>query len=495
VSGLTPEDWFLTSNETSLQPAYTSGNAVSALVDGQAYLARLRDRLSAVNPRGFIHLAGWRMTPRIRLLGDLPNSPSIRDVVIDRANAGATVRLLLWFVPGSIGDFGAGHGPENLEMSQIVEGVGGDAVLDDRLPPGKFASHHQKFIILGDATSNIAFVGGIDIAPDRWDRPQHDDPLGRQRELFDGWHDVQAQVEGPAVSHLWDTFTERWNDPRDPNAAPLTVGNSPPTPILLSERPSPTGTGSCHVQVLRTFACKSQGHAPNDDNFFPFAPNGERTYEEGLVRAIDAAERFIYLEDQYFWPCRVVDTLAAAVARGVSVILVLTHRNDVEGLAPYHNFLRQSCIDQLQSADPSRVFAFHLQQNGRGGDDIYVHAKTMVIDDRYAVIGSANINRRSMTTDTEIAIAVVDSTAVASVIGDQPFQACDFAKNYRIQLWAEHLGSQIDDPLNGDGSPAGWPTTLGQQRGQALLHQVPTPRFCRPSIIPFTFMNSETICP
>src|SRR3954452_7175322 len=94
MSGLAPEDWFLPSTETSLQPAYTSGNAVTTLVDGKAYMGQLRDRLRAVNPDGFIHLAGWRMTPQIRLLGDLPNSPSISDVVTDRANAGVTIRSL-----------------------------------------------------------------------------------------------------------------------------------------------------------------------------------------------------------------------------------------------------------------------------------------------------------------------------------------------------------------------------------------------------------------
>jgi len=302
-------------------------------------------------------------------------------------------------------------------------------------------------------------------------------------------------VEGPAVSQLWDSFTERWNDPRRPNGSIFTAGNATPATIPASERPSPVGTGSCHVQVLHTYPCESRSFRPGQEDVFPFARNGERSYEFGLVKAIDAAEQYIYLEDQYLWPCRVVDALAAAAARGVTVIIVVTNNYDVEGLKPYHNFLQQMCVDQIKGTPPGRVFYYHLTQNGHGGEDIYVHAKTLVIDDRYAVIGTANINRRSMTTDTEIGIAVVDSTIDNAKIGGRSVQVCRFAREYRRQLWQEHLGIPGDDPLNADGSPRGWPNSNGQQIGHAVVHTVGEPRFCRPSFIPFNLMNSETACP
>ncbi|HKO95710.1 MAG TPA: phospholipase D family protein [Pyrinomonadaceae bacterium] len=493
MSGINPEDWFLTSNETRLQPAHTSDNTLVALVDGRGYMSTLLRRLQRTSPGGQVNVAGWRLTPQTHLLGNTANSPSIGDVVGDLVNAGVTVRSLLWFVPGTIGNFGAGHGAENLEMTQLLESLGQQAVLDSRLPSGTFASHHHKFIVVSDATGQTAFIGGIDIAPDRWDGPQHNEPNERERELFDGWHDVQAMVEGPAVRQLWESFAERWNDPRQPSSAPLTAGNS--RPELMTERPDPGATGTCHVQVLHTYPCRSVDNAlSRDEEFYPFAPAGDRSYEAGLVKAINAAEFFVYLEDQYLWPCLVVDALTAAIARGVSVICLLTNNYDVDGLRPYHNFLRQSCLDQLRSVDPSRVFAFHLQQNGRGGDDIYVHSKTLIIDDRYAVIGTGNINRRSMTTDTEIAVAVVDSDVVDSVIGGQTIQVGAFVNNYRATLWREHLGIPIEDPLNRDGSPAGWPTELAQQVNHVLVHEVPQPCFCRPSFIPFVLMNPETTC-
>lgn len=495
MSGINPEDWFLTSNETRLQPAHTSENFVSALVDGRAYMSTLLRRLQGVGSGGRVCLAGWRLTPQTHLLGNAANSPSVSEVVTNLVSSGVTVRSLLWFVPGTVGNFGAGHGAENLEMSQIVESLAQEAVLDSRLPSGAFASHHQKFIVVSDSSGHTAFIGGIDIAPDRWDSPRHDESSQRERELFDGWHDVQAMVEGPAVRQLWESFAERWNDRRPPSSVPFTAGNSRPEPIPETERPNPGAPGTCHVQVLHTYPCRSADNSllPNDE-FFPFAPAGDRSYEAALVKAINAAEFFVYIEDQYFWPCRVVDALADAVGRGVSVICLLTKNYDVDGLRPYHNFLRQSCLDQLRSVDPTRVFAFHLQQNGRGGDDIYVHSKTLVIDDRYAAIGTGNINRRSMSTDTEIAIAVVDGDVVDSAIGGEALRVGRFVKDYRAGLWGEHLGSLIEDPLNRDGSPAGWPTQANQQVNHVQVHEVPEPRFCRPSFIPFVLMNPETIC-
>jgi phosphatidylserine/phosphatidylglycerophosphate/cardiolipin synthase-like enzyme len=496
MSGTNPQDWFLPSSDVRTSPAFTSGNRVASLIDGEAYMAKLRDRLVSVGTGGYIHLAGWRLTPSVRLLGDVPNSPSISEIVTDRASAGVTVRSLLWFVPGTIGNFGASHGQENLDMTVLVEDLGEEAVLDDRLPQGAFASHHHKFVVLGDGTGDFAFIGGIDVALDRWDTASHEDAAGRQPELFEGWHDVQVEVQGPAVGQLWDSFSERWNDPRRPHGAPFTAGGASPASIPASARPaSPGQPGTCHVQVIRTYPCRSNGHAPLAPSVYPFAPQGEKTYEAALVHAIDQAEFFVYLEDQYVWPCAVVDALEDAVARGVTVILLVTNNYDVAGLRPFHNFLRHTCLEQLRAQGQSRVFVYHLRQTDEnGGQDVYVHSKTVVIDDRYAVVGTANVNRRSMTTDTEIGVAIVDADLIAGQIAGQSLQVCRFAKEYRVALWREHLGLQLDDPLRADGFPQGWPVNADSQVNHARVHAVPQPRFCRPSFIPFVLMNTETTC-
>ena len=66
---------------------------------------------------------------------------------------------------------------------------------------------------------------------------------------------------------------------------------------------------------------------------------------------------------------------------------------------------------------------------------IYLHSKTMVVDDEWATVGSANINERSIFSDPEANVAVEDHA---------------FARDLRCKLMAEHLGVAPDDPRLAD---------------------------------------------
>ena len=63
-------------------------------------------------------------------------------------------------------------------------------------------------------------------------------------------------------------------------------------------------------------------------------------------------------------------------------------------------------ISNLVRAGGSRVAVYDLENEQ--GTPIYVHAKAIVIDDVWAMVGSANLNRRSWTHDSEVACAVLD---------------------------------------------------------------------------------------
>lgn len=66
---------------------------------------------------------------------------------------------------------------------------------------------------------------------------------------------------------------------------------------------------------------------------------------------------------------------------------------------------------------------------------IYVHAKVCVVDDEWLACGSANLNRRSWTNDSELTCSVVSS---------------DLATSLRTELWTEHLSTEPAlDPLRG----------------------------------------------
>jgi phospholipase D1/2 len=75
---------------------------------------------------------------------------------------------------------------------------------------------------------------------------------------------------------------------------------------------------------------------------------------------------------------------------------------------------------------------------------VYVHSKMMIVDDRFAIIGSANINDRSLrgTRDSEICVVVEDSEMVESSMGGQKFMARKFAKDLRMKCWNHFLNGE-----------------------------------------------------
>src|SRR6201985_1582232 len=99
-------------------------------------------------------------------------------------------------------------------------------VLDGKLPIG--ACHHQKMIVIDDA---LAFAGGGDIGPDRWDTPEHldDNPrrekTRRDNKCFDSRHEVMGVVDGEAAANLGALFRDRWL-----RATGDALGPCPPVP-------------------------------------------------------------------------------------------------------------------------------------------------------------------------------------------------------------------------------------------------------------------------
>ena len=77
----------------------------------------------------------------------------------------------------------------------------------------------------------------------------------------------------------------------------------------------------------------------------------------------------------------------------------------------------------------------------------------MIVDDRHVIIGSANINDRSMngSRDSELAVYIKDTLKVDILLDSQPFKAYEFAHKLRMNLFQEHFGlpyQQVLDPLD-----------------------------------------------
>jgi hypothetical protein len=96
---------------------------------------------------------------------------------------------------------------------------------------------------------------------------------------------------------------------------------------------------------------------------------------------------------------------------------------------------RERFLEAISAGGPGKVHVYN-PLFGIDGCGTYVHAKTWIFDDRFAIIGSANCNRRSLTHDSESSAGIYDGS-------NNNVLTYTFAHRLRIKLWAHHLG--LDD--------------------------------------------------
>lgn len=455
--------WFLSRDErgnpaTDVQSdgpgpsSWSEGNLVRPLVHGAAYFARLHEELTALKAGDRVWFTDWRGDADERLL---PDGPSIGDLLAGLARAGVEVRGLVWRSHGERVSAPI-SGRSNELLGREINDAGGEVLLDQRVR--LFGSHHQKFFVIrrrDDPSRDVAFVGGLDLSHSRRDDAGHaGDPQAVTMDPRYGkrppWHDAALELRGPVVADVLAVFAERWNDPhpldrhtpyrmllqrlarmpRHPKPLPATV-------------PPPPPAGPHAVQLLRTYGVKRPP--------FPFAPGGERSIARAYEKAFARARSLIYIEDQYLWSTEVAAGIAAALKRNpdLNVIAVVPRYPDSDGRlgGPPRRIGQLRAIAMLQRAAPGRVGVFDLENSA--GTPIYVHAKICIIDDTWFTCGSDNFNRRSWTTDSELTCAVLDTTAENSGqpgTGGGHGASRPLARALRLQLWAEHLGMDKDDP-------------------------------------------------
>ncbi|KAH8146704.1 uncharacterized protein LAJ45_09387 [Morchella importuna] len=97
-------------------------------------------------------------------------------------------------------------------------------------------------------------------------------------------------------------------------------------------------------------------------------------------------------------------------------------------------------------------------------EELYIHAKVMIVDDRAAIIGSANINDRSQlgSHDSEMSIVIEDTHTITSTMDGAEYPAARFAATLRRQLWREHLGLLPPETLDASNDPNAQPPSWGE---------------------------------
>ena len=443
-------DWFLTADETGNPerglPPWSTGNAVTPLVDGSAYFARLVATVRELRAGDCLFFTDWQGDADERLC---PEGPTAAELLGDAARRGVVVKGLMWRSHSQKLSYSE---EENRQLGDDVAAAGGEVLLDQRVRRG--GSHHQKMVVLRGPGRDTAFVGGIDLCHGRRDDARHlgdpqSQPMAEEYGDHPPWHDAQLEIRGPAVAALDTTFRQRWEDPRSVDTdnplsrlkdrlrrADITPDPLPPPP------PVPEPVGSCAVQVLRTY--------PAIRPRTPYAPDGERTVARGFVKALQHARRLVFLQDQYLWSPHIARVLAAALRAepDLHMVVVVPRHPDVDGrfALPPNEVGRVQAITTCRDAAPDRVHVYDLE-NERS-TPVYVHAKVAVFDDVWAAVGSANLNRRSWSHDSELTAAVLDDTRDTRDPVDPAGRgdgARVFARDLRLGLMREHLNRAPGD--------------------------------------------------
>jgi phospholipase D1/2 len=286
-----------------------------------------------------------------------------------------------------------------------------------RLPRLYPVTHHQKIAVF-DGTRSI--LGGLDINERRWDTKRHDRPAPET------WHDVSVMVDGPVVTDIARHVADCWNDNRRRMAAlrreqmRFMPPGAPKLPMPASELPrpdAPPATAERGVKLVRTLS-------RNRRTLFGFSPvTCYAEIEEEHLRLIGEARRLIYIESQFLRSAPVGEALAAAGRARPELGLIMVLPAAPEQIAfdrksgipeRLGEHLHHECVrcvregfgDRAAILTPARPVA--SDSDGRdqthGAEIIYVHSKVIVVDDREAIVSSANLNGRSLRWDTEAGV-------------------------------------------------------------------------------------------
>lgn len=382
----------------------------AVLVDMQAYFKAARAAMA--NARHSIHILGWAFDPDARFApGEDGGGPSrdrvgafLKHLACNRPEV--DVRLLVW---NAVLPIAASQNYWTQRAKLAFRNTPVNLKLDGALPLG--ACHHQKAIIVDD---RVAFCGGGDIAPDRWDTAEHLDRDGRRTSHlgvpFAPRHEVMALVDGPAACSLGELFRDRWKRASGQDLAPPNPDEDhDPWPEDI-----PHQFEDVQVGLARTVPA--------------FRGWPEVREAEGLhLASIAGARRTIYMENQYFASPIIAEALAARLAQpgGPEVVLITTLHSPSWFDQITMDRTRLAFLQRLKTADeegrrgegPDAKPKLHAYcPVTRRGKPIIVHAKVAVIDDQLLRVGSANINNRSTGFDTECDLVLEAEDGAAGAV-------------------------------------------------------------------------------
>lgn len=382
------------------------------IVDAADYYLSIKDVLPGAEKS--IWIIGWDFDPDIRL--DPKNSEEtlgafLRSLV--EARPDLEIRILVW----AMGPIYSGKSLKLYTASGWSSHERIHLRFDSRHPLR--GSHHQKIVVIDD---RLAFVGGIDLTARRWDDQSHaaSNPLRVSPDgtPYDPVHDLQAAVTGAAARALGDLARRRWARATGEKQSRVSVAGQ-----LWPSNVEPALAG-CQVALSLTEPGRGR----------------RRSKRQAMRLTLDAlwsAKRHIYMETQYLAFFGIADCLTRRLAEhdGPEIVIVLTRASHglLEKLVMGGN--RDRLIRRLKRADRHgrlKVMYPVVPKDDGSEQDVLIHSKLLIIDDRFVRVGSSNLNNRSEGLDTEadIGIEALDDGCSQSVTA------------LRDKLLAEHLDAR-----------------------------------------------------
>jgi len=291
------------------------------------------------------------------------NGGRVADAISAAARRGVTCRVMV----DALGSRDFARGPRWRQLREA--GAHLLVALEDIPRLGHIAFHrvdlrnHRKLVVIDN---RIAFLGSQNCA----------DPQFLVKTRYAPWIDVLVRCEGPVVRQAQHLFLGTW----------------------IAE------TGEDDLYGLPAAAPEPERY---DDGVVaqvfgtgPTTPGN--TMSDAFVSALYAAERELIITTPYFVPDQaLLRALCAAPRRGVETTLVLPARNDSPLVAAA---CRSAYPDLLRWG--IRVFEYPLG---------LLHTKSVTVDARIALVGSANMDRRSLELNFENNLLVIDPGVTATI--------------------------------------------------------------------------------
>jgi len=226
---------------------------------------------------------------------------------------------------------------------------------------------HRKMLIVDGSR---AIVGGVNMSHTyQSESPISGSGEGKPNDLAaQHWRDTDLDVTGPVVAELERLFLSHW-----PPEKLEELGDGQYFPRVDAQ-------GSEVVRIIGSVPARSQSR-----------------YYITLLAAIESADATIWITTGYFVPTRQErEQLAAAARRGIDVRLMLPSLSDSRAsLAVQH-----STYDELLKAGV-KIY----EQDGA-----ILHSKTIVVDHVWSVVGSSNVDHRSVLFNDEVDAVILGAT-------------------------------------------------------------------------------------